>query len=655
MRNGDSAKRCGVAAKNGRFAAQQFDERFFYDGDDLGATLGANFTTFKVWSPVSARIVLNLYNEGDGGEAYATHDMTKTPQGVWEYAVPERLDGKYYTYTVYNDVYPDGAEIVDPYAKSAGLSGKRGMVADFDSVRAKPAGWDEVAPHAIDANELVVWETHVADVTSSATWNGNEAHRKKFLGMIESGTTFTKNGVTVKTGFDHIVELGVNAVQLLPVFDQANDEADMTFNWGYNPLNYNVIEGGYSTDARDGYVRIKEFRQLVQAFNGAGINVIMDVVYNHVNAAAGSNFDVLAPGYYFRYDADGNLTNGSGCGNDTATERPMMRKFVIDSVCFLAKTYKLGGFRFDLMGLHDLETMNLLVAELRKINPDIIVYGEPWNMATVEGVKLAHQGNAKYYANGLAQFNDIMRDALVKSGLCENAELGWVSDGKVALRDILNGMKGRTGRKIPDMYKTVNYVTCHDNFTLKDRMIATGKISASDAKAHAMLANSVVLTSNGIAFVLAGEEFLRSKADLATPELRNSEAVHNSYRYGYEMNSLNYELKVDNADMFANYRKLIAFKKKFVKDFDLTSNAKVVANYKVKTVGGKRGVIVATVAAKDGSVWKIIHANARGSKAKLDLDGYKPYLDTSNNATLTAHTPIAAYQTLIVCKERPLA
>ncbi len=631
------------------YDTEQFGEKFNYEGDDLGVTLGKTSTTFKVWSPISTSITLKLYNEGTGGTATQTLPMTKGEKGVWTATVNQNLDGQYYTYTVVNSSYPDGKEIVDPYAKSAGLNGERGMIVDFTSGRATPDDWDKVSPKSYHANELTVWETHVADVTSSATWNGTEANRKKFLGMIQSGTTYTKNNTTVKTGFDHIVELGVNAVQLVPIFDQANDEATPTFNWGYNPLNYNVLEGSYSSDASDGYVRIKEFRQLVQAFNGKGINIIMDVVYNHVGAAGGSNFDVLMPGYYFRYNEAGGLSNGSGCGNETASDRYMFRKFMIDSVCFWAKEYKLGGFRFDLMGLHDIDTMNQLAAALKKVNPSIIVYGEPWTGGTtvLSSDEQATQANANSF-EGVAQFNDQMRDALIAGGMKGKTELGWAS-GSTLNSNITNGLMGYTGSSIKDLFKTVNYVTCHDNYTLKDRMVATGKITAADAKKHALFANSVVFTSNGITFMLAGEEFLRSKGDLATDyeNDQTDEAIHNSYKSSYQMNSLNYELKADNKDLFDSYVKLIAFKQKFVKEFGLDSNEDVTANYKVEQLDAADGIVVTiSVGSK---TWKIAYSGPKGG-VTADFGGYTLYLDTLGTAQLSANTQLQAYQTVIAYK-----
>ncbi|MCH5159587.1 MAG: type I pullulanase [Clostridiales bacterium] len=655
---GNEQRQCAVSIMK-LYDIDVFDTTYYYDGE-LGAIFSSSSTTFKVWSPVSTRIVLKLYTDGEKGEAWKTEEMTKGDKGVFSVTVNGNLATNYYTYTVYNASYPNGKEIVDPYARSAGVNGTRGQIVDFSATN--PEGWGSVTPVDYDANELVVWETHVADVTSSETWTGTEANRKKFLGMIEKGTTYTEGTTTVSTGFDHIVELGVNAVQLVPIFDQANNEVDVEFNWGYNPLNYNVLEGAYSSDPTDGYARIREFKQLVQAFNGASINIIMDVVYNHVNAAEGSNFDVLMPGYYYRYTAAGAFSNGSGCGNETASDRNMFRKFMIDSVCFWAKEYKLGGFRFDLMGLHDIETMNELTAALKKINPSIVVYGEPWTggNTTLPSADQAKQANANNF-EGYGQFNDQMRDALIAGGLKAATDKAWATGGS-GTTDIVNGLKGYTGSSIKDLYKTVNYVTCHDNYTLHDRIIATGQFGKAEdvfsgkitltaeqeatIRQMAMLANSVVFTSNGVNFMLAGEEFLRSKAAGGA----EGEDIHNSYKSSYKVNELDYSLKIANADMFANYQKLIAFKRMFVKDFELTSNDAVTAKYTAEATSNN--LITVTITAKDGKVWKIVHANG-GVEAgtTADFNGYTLYLNTlGGNVTLSANTSIQAYQTIIAYK-----
>lgn len=635
---------CEPVAITKLYGTKAFDDVYYYDGE-LGAVYRTDKTTFRVWSPVSSKIELNVYANGYGTETPAKTVMEKGEKGVFTAEIGGDLEGKYYTYTVYNSTYPEGKEIVDPYAKSAGLNGVRGQIVDFS--KTNPDGWETVTPHAYDRKELTVWETHVSDVTSSSTWKGTEANRKKFLGMAESGTTYTENGVTVKTGFDHIKELGVNAVQLVPVFDQANDENYMKFNWGYNPLNYNVLEGSYSSDPSDGYVRIREFKQLVKAYNEAGINIIMDVVYNHVSAASGSNFDVLMPGYYFRYNAKGALSNGSGCGNETASDHSMFRKFMIDSVSFWLKEYKLGGFRFDLMGLHDIDTMNALNSALKKINPSVVVYGEPWEGGTsaLAQSKQADQSNGNLLDVGT--FNDQFRDALIKGGMNDKSSLGWVTKiGSVDTGDlskIVAGLKGQvyTGSMtISSPDKVVNYVTCHDNYTLYDRIVATGEYSAINhqtmIKQMAVLAESVVFTANGTTFMLAGDEFLRTKG-----------GDSNSYESSYKVNELDYSLKVKNYDVFEIFKKLIAFKQECKA---LHYKETEMPLYKVTTLNG--GATIKITFTTDGKDYVILHSNS-GVKNKnytADLEGYALYLMTVGDGVLSGETAVLPYQTIIAYK-----
>ena len=466
--------------KNALFKTDEFDAEYTYTGDDLGATYTKEKTTFKVWAPGSTSLKVRIYNSGTptsvdpekgDDDIYIESEMTLGEKGVYTALINGDLNGKYYTYVVSNSKYTE-KEVVDPYAKSAGVNGERGMILDFDTT--DPEGWNEITPLDYKKTELVVYETHVADVTSSETWTGNEANRLLFNGMAEEGTTYTENGKTVKTGFDHIKELGVNAVQIIPLFDQANDEVNKSFNWGYNPLNYNVVEGSYSSDPYDGAVRVKEFKELVMKYNQAGISIIMDVVYNHMNSLDQSSFNYLVPGYYFRYNANGTASNGSGCGNDTASEMPMFRKFMIDSTEFWASEYKLGGFRFDLMGLHDIETMNQLVDNLQTINPNIVVYGEPWTAAStaVSGSTiLAGQANMSQY-DGYGAFNDKIRDG-VRGSVFDASGTGWATRDTVSslnYSDVLDGLLGKTGAISSDPNKTVNYVSAHDNNTLFDKL-----------------------------------------------------------------------------------------------------------------------------------------------------------------------------------------
>jgi len=630
--------------------ARLFDDEhlgalYNYDGD-LGALYSKESTTFKVWSPLSKKINLCLYEVGTpkslgGSDEKVAYEMLKGEKGVFSVTVPGDLEGKYYTYEVTNSRF-NGVEVVDPYARSAGVNGLRGMIVDFS--KTNPDNWEEVTPHAYDRKELTVYETHVADVTSSSTWTGLEENRKLFKGMYQEGTSYTEGGQTVSTGFDHIKELGVNAVQIIPLFDQANDEINMSFNWGYNPLNYNVVEGGYSSNPFDGYVRIREFKELVQAYNKAGINIIMDVVYNHVNGAQGSNFDVLMPEYYFRY-VGGDLSNGSGCGNETASDHHMFRKFMVDSIKFWTEEYKLGGYRFDLMGLHDLDTMEELTAEAKKINENIVIYGEPWTGGTTPLSNGAKQSNGNKFV-GYGAFNDIMRDALIKGGLKGAPEVGWITNNTTAVSNedmnaIVDGIKGITasGPKIEDPDKTVNYVTCHDNYTLYDRFLATRRFTEEDVDALEgmnTLANGIVFTSQGISFMLAGEEFLRSK-----------QGNSNSYNASYEVNELDYSLKIKHPHMMEFYQKMIALKqnvdglhldKEGIKDLTVRVNdSKSLIEHEVED-------------SVNGRTYRIFHVNALGCEEEFDLSGYELYYSSAYGLTkeLSDKTTLEPYETLVV-------
>jgi len=651
LKNGDVLT--SEVSKTLLFGTTEFSDLYNYDGSDLGAVYSSSATSFKVWSPLSTSITLRVYNVGTpaslgGDDTFIPYAMSKGDKGVFSANVEGDLAGKYYTYVVNNGTYKD-KECVDPYAKGCGVNGLRGMIVDF--AKTNPTGWDSVSALSIDRKALAVYETHVADITSSTTWTGTESNRKRFAGMAEAGTSYTANGTTVKTGFDHIKELGVNAVQIIPIFDQANDELNPSFNWGYNPLNYNCLEGSYSSDPKDGYARIKEFKALVQAYNAAGINIIMDVVYNHMAGATGSNFDILMPGYYFRYTDAGALSNGSGCGNETASDHAMMRKFIKDSVAFWSKEYKLGGFRFDLMGLHDLTTMNEVTAAAKAINPAICIYGEPWagGTTTLKDAVSAKQLNGNHYV-GYGQFNDQMRDGLIKGGLSGDKDLGWVTNATSAIENfdaerILNGIKGTTyaaSVTIADPDKTTNYVSCHDNYTLADRIAATATAASKDVatveKMNA-LANSVVLTSEGTSFLLAGEEMLRSKG-----------GNKNSYNASYETNALDYALKIAHPDLFKNYQKLIALKEnldglhldateaaKLTPSFDSTHS---LLSYDLPDSANQR-------------TYHIIHANGTlAANTNVDLNGYTLYWSSAEGAakTLTAATTIAPYETVIAYK-----
>ncbi|MBO6286245.1 MAG: type I pullulanase [Bacilli bacterium] len=644
----------------GLYEDEGFNNLYYYEGDDLGVTYTASASTFKVWSPVSKAITLKIYDTGTPADLGAdghpgsdtpakTVEMTKGEKGVFSARVEEDLNGKYYTYEVNNYMF-DKQEVVDPYAKAVGVNGLRGMILDLASTN--PDGWDDFTPRNIDRKALTVYETHIADLTSSSSWNGTAENARKYAGFHEEGTRFIGADLTVKTGFDHVKELGVNAVQILPMFDQANDEVNVEFNWGYNPLNYNVPEGCYSSNPYDGEVRIRELKELILDYGKANMNIIMDVVYNHVNSVNGLNFDVLMPYYYFRYDSSLGLTNGSGCGNETASEHLMFRKFMIDSATYWAKEYKLGGFRFDLMGLHDLDTMELLTKEVEKVNPGAVIYGEPWTGGDtpLSSLKRADQKNQSKYV-GYGAFNDRIRDALISGGLNDSTSKGWatITSGKAnsAAMNLAAGILGQqTNTLDPD--KTVSYATCHDNYTLYDRAYAAyAKELQKDPKAltdemalkMARLAQSVVLTSQGTAFLLAGEEMLRTKG-----------GDHNSYKSSYEVNELNYAKKIDYIDLFKTYQTLIKLKQDFAGLHLAEADARAV------TVTRSETNTILSYELTDGvNTYKFAHANGIHAgdalEETVDFSGYTLLHDTLGVSNeLTANTKLQAFESIIAYK-----
>ena len=623
------------------YSTSRFEATYGFDGE-LGAIYSKSSTTFKVWSPISTSMKLRIYETGTpsylgGNDAYTEYDMTLGTKGVWSKTVTGDLSGKYYTYVVSNFMY-DSQELVDPYAKSAGVNGLRGMVVDFESVN--PEGWDSIQTLDINPGDLAVYEAHIADLTSSSTWGGNPLLSKTYLGFCEEGTTYTQDGTTVTTGFDHIKELGVNAVQLLPIFDSANDEVNPSFNWGYNPLNYNVLDGSYSRNPYDGYERIREFKTLVMKYNQAGITIIMDVVFNHVSDAMTSNFNYLMPGYYFRY-VKGYMADGSGCGNETCSERIMMRKFMIDSTEFWAKEYKLGGFRFDLMGIHDIETMDALAYNLQtNVKSNIVVYGEPWAAAYIDyaGAPLCSLSNYGSWEH-FGCFNSTIRDAVLGSVSNSNT-WGWVngsSDHGSDIYAIQNGVMGFIGDdRSNNIPYTVSYVSCHDNYNIADGL-ATNNITGQNAAKMSTLANALVLTSQGISFIQEGEEFLRDK-----------DGEHNSYNSGYAVNDLDYSLKITYNNMFQNYKKLCQLKT----SGNITLPASSCSSVRNSMTYDQTNLsyFYYDIETSNGT-YRIIHHNGYDSTATVDLSGYTLYLDTLGKySSVSGNTTIYPYQTIIAYK-----
>lgn len=587
---GDAEPAVAPIGFDGFYTSEAFNLAYGYEGE-LGAIYGPLATTFRLWAPLSDAVVLNLYEKGHtaaqtdyAGVAgvntpYATIPMTRGEKGTFEVDVEGDLSGKYYTFSVTNGVRTN--EVVDPYAKAAGVNGKRGMVVDFDST--DPSGWTSTSrPDTMEHyTDAIIYEIHVRDYTSHSTWLGNEDWRGKFLGLAQRGTAYQN----VTTGLDHILELGVTHVQLIPVFDHGIiDETrlkdptyygihDGIFNWGYMPENFNVLEGSYSTDPYNGEVRIEEFKTMVKTFHENGVRVVMDVVYNHTGKSADSNFDLIVPGYYFRMNSNGSFSNGSGTGNETASERFMFRKYMIDSLLFFVNEYKIDGFRFDLMKLHDKDTMNAIVDALHAIDPTILVFGEPWTGGTSTLPTDQSATNSTLDdMPGVAVFNDDTRDG-IKGSVFITTDKGFVQGNNFADSRVLLGVTGATAQpNLPigalpkgtwafNPTQAVNYVTAHDNNTLYDKLkLSTYETDAKIIKMQRQ-ANAIVLTSQGIPFLHGGVEILRTKPCVPGGDTCSGGFDHNSYKSPDETNQINWTRKVTHLATFNYYKAMIALRK----------------------------------------------------------------------------------------------
>lgn len=537
--------------------SQPFADKF-YDGE-LGALYSREKTTFRVWSPSAESAEVLLYKD-DKSECFSRMKMEKRG-GIWSVEILGDLNGIYYTYAITHG--GKTYDTIDIYARSAGANGRRGMVIDMKST--DPLGWENSAPITLSSPlDAVIYELHVRDF--SADKNAAFINRGKFSAFCERGV---KNSFGDIVGMEYIKSLGVTHIHLLPVFDFASVDEESPpaqFNWGYDPLNFNVPEGSYSQDPHNGFSRVIELKRLVLSAHEMGIGIIMDVVYNHTYTSEGSPFDRTLPGYYYRENADGTLSNGSGCGNEFASERKMARKFIVDSLCFWAREYKLDGFRFDLMGLLDIETINLCTEKLREINPSILLYGEGWTggLSPLPENLRALKCNARSVPH-VAMFSDDIRDAVKGSVFCDE-NCGYVNGDNQRREMIKSSLCG--GVFHPDVNRpaehcftdiplqSINYVEAHDNLTLFDKLSVSMKnASLDDIKSADRMAAAIVFFSQGIPFMQAGQEFLRSKP------LGNGEFDHNSYRSPDEINCIKWNCISDNIDMVEYYRGLIAVRK----------------------------------------------------------------------------------------------
>ena len=535
------------------YSSEEFEAEFTYTGNDLGATYAADKTSLRLWAPTAINVNVNLYTNGDP-EAQPDYveqvAMTKDVNGTWICELSGDRNGTYYTYEVTTD--NDVVEACDPYARTTGVNGKRAMIINLAATN--PEGWDaDKNPNAgLNITDSIIYELHVRDLSSDAS--SGITNVGKYLGVVETGT---KNSNGISTGLDHIVDLGVTHVHLLPVYDYGSvDESKLDtekqFNWGYDPVNYNVPEGSYATDPFNGEVRVKEFKQMVKGMHDAGLSVIMDVVYNHVYNTNNFCVNQIVPGYFTRPGSD-----GSGCGNDVASERAMVSKYIVDSVNYWADEYHIDGFRFDLVGLIDTNTINEIMKTVTEKHPDVIFYGEGWTMntgVTKTGYSLTTQTNSSKVP-GFAFFSDTVRN-LIKGNTFGGFSAGYISGGNASIAELNACFKGMP-TWCPTPSQSINYISCHDNNTLYDHitMAATG---ASEAEKIAMnkLGAAFYMTSQGVPFFQAGEEILRSKPV-------EDGFNENSYNAPDEVNSIKWDdlNKAEYMDVYEYYKGLIAFRK----------------------------------------------------------------------------------------------
>lgn len=595
-----------------------FNKYPVYMGKDLGLTYSPQQSFFRIWAPTAEQVQLKLYNNDISDQNAESYPMKKDKNGTWIFTLAGDRKQTLYTFSV----MIEGRwlqDVPDPYAKAVGVNGKRAMIIDLKETN--PKGWEsDKSPAFKNPTDAVIYELHVRD--ASIDKNSGIKNKGKFLGLTERGTM---NEAGLSTGLDHIKELGVTHVHLLPCFDfNSVDETkpDTKYNWGYDPLNYNVPEGSYSTNPYDGVTRIKEFKQLIKTFHENGLRVVMDVVYNHTALTENSNFNQLVPGYYYRQTKDGNFSNASACGNETASERPMMQKFILESMQYWLKEYHIDGFRIDLMGVHDIKTMNLISKELHKIKPDILLYGEGWTAGSsplpdsLRGIKAnAHK------LDRIAVFSDDIRDG-IKGSVFEHHDKGFASGKKGMEESIKFGIVASLQHPQIDYskvnyskapyakqpYQTITYAECHDNHVLWDKLAISAKGASEEERMNMhKLALSVVLTSQGITFLHAGTEFLRSK-----------KGVENSYESPDSINVLDWSLKTKNKEVFEYVKALIKIRKEHPA-FRMTNAKGITKNIKfIENVPD--GVISYTINGKEaGDSWNKIQVYFNGRSIRQNV------------------------------------
>ena len=571
-----------AVTEDARAATTTPDRKFLafptYNGNDLGVTVNAGGTHFALWSPEAQAVRLNLYDTDRNTPAVKTVDMTRGDNGVWRATLPGRLYGKFYTFNIRHD----GkwlAETPGVWAKAVGTNGERAAIIDFD--KTNPDGWaDDKGPDTKNITDAIIYEMHHRDY--SVHPSSGIVNKGKFLALTEQGT---RTPAGSPTGISHLKDLGITHVHILPSYDYNSvDESQLPsngYNWGYDPLNYNAPEGSYSTNPADPSTRVREMKQMVKALHDAGIGVIMDVVYNHTAQNDDSNFSLTAPGYYYSHREDGTYSDASGCGNETASERQQMRDYIVNSVVNWAKEYHIDGFRFDLMAIHDTETMNQVAAALKEVNPQIFVYGEGWTAgdSPLPAKDRALKENVSAMT-GVAVFSDDIRDA-IKGHYSNAADRGFATGKPGNEETVKIGIVGATAHPQVDYTKgnnskfayasaptqVINYVSCHDDLTLTDKLDKSmpGSTEAERQRA-ARLAQTIVFTSQGTPFMFAGEEVFRDK-----------KGVHNSYKSPDSINAIDWTLLETNAPQYEYYRQLTRLRRAHPA-FRMTSASDVARN-----------------------------------------------------------------------------
>lgn len=597
--------------------AQNPDAKFAsypsYQGDDLELTVNSTGTHWRLWSPEAEAARVILYPTGLNTAATDTIPMSRSEKGTWVASVPKKLYGSFYTFSI-KDKGKWLAETPGVWAKAVGTNGTRAAIIDFTATN--PEGWEsDKGPAISHINDAVIYEMHHRDFSQHPS--SGIVNKGKFLALTEPAT---KNPEGESTGIDHLKDLGITHVHILPSYDYNSvDESNLPsnkYNWGYDPYNYNAPEGSYSTNPANPATRISEMKQMVKNLHDNGIGVIMDVVYNHTANNDDSNFSLTAPGYYYRHRPDGSYSDASGCGNETASERQQMRDFIINSVKYWAKEYHIDGFRFDLMAIHDIETMNQVIAALKEINPNIFVYGEGWT-AGDSPLPIDQRALKENVAKmpDIAVFSDDIRDA-IKGHYTDAADRGFAT-GKPGLEETVKiGIVAATPHPQVDYSKgnnskfpyaaaptqIINYVSCHDDLMLTDKL-RKSMPDATDAERQraARLAQTIVLTSQGTPFIFAGEEIFRDK-----------KGVHNSYNSPDSINAIDWNLRHQNAEQFNYYKELIKLRKEHPA-FRMTTAEQIQKHLKFDKVSEPGLISYSLLDNANGDVWKEIKVIFNGT------------------------------------------